>query len=203
MSRISNLQKLRRITNGKHRKPSPSVHLGAVRQSSGTIPRAATIIPINSLISFTIHSYEPHDTIHDSGIRAGEIIAKRCWWVLGDKLFSVYMTETEWLPNIPVTGDVSEGFGVHAFKDTEYVMDYAREALLSATIFDHPSLDFDQPMGKKNGHASYLISGTVALWGQIVEHEHGYRAQYAKILSLDNPSDDVPVDRKLRMKYGV
>lgn len=32
------------------------------------------------------------------------------------------------------------------------------------------------------------VLGRVKLWGQIVEHQDGYRAQYAKITWLDTPN---------------
>ena len=32
---------------------------------------------------------------------------------------------------------------------------------------------------------SYVVIGQVALWGEVVEHEMGYRASYARIHSID------------------
>lgn len=56
------------------------------------------------------------------------------------------------------------GEGVHAFKSTHELSNYINGvAVPSATIY-----------------------GTVALWGDIVEHELGYRAQFARVLSIDH-----------------
>ena len=42
---------------------------------------------------------------------------------------------------------------------------------------------------------SFQIYGRVALWGRVIEHEHGYRAEYARILSLSDPN--------MALIYGV
>jgi hypothetical protein len=34
----------------------------------------------------------------------------------------------------------------------------------------------------------YPVAGTVALWGGVVEHEHGYRAEHAMVRRLRIPS---------------
>ena len=46
-----------------------------------------------------------------------------------------------------------------------------------------------------------VIFGTIKMWGEIVEHELGYRAEFAKIISLDqgNPKSLT----KLRTIYGL
>jgi len=195
------------ITNVKHRKPgsplrgSPfgqpnrAVAAGAgVQPSAGGGAGGAGIVTLTFPFTFTFDGPEPED----AGIRAGEIIAKRCWWVIPERrLHSVYMTHCEWFPNVPMEGDVSEGYGVFAFKNTETMIEYGRS--VHASVHVVPA----NPFWVSPVDESYLIAGTVALWGSIVEHEYGYRASYAKILSLDDPKDDQPVDRLLRMKYGV
>lgn len=47
-----------------------------------------------------------------------------------------------------------------------------------------------------------MAIGTVKLWGEVVEHERGYRAQYAKLASIDQVCGVVEPS-KLRKKYGV
>jgi hypothetical protein len=119
----------------------------------------------------------PHP-VRETGIRAGEITAWRVWEVLhlqeGPLLKSIvaghrwrrreltahddpikYPSQTEW----PI--------GIHAWK-TESQARHYRE-LLSVT-------------SRRRGPT--LALGTVELWGSIVIHEYGYRAQYARILSL-------------------
>jgi hypothetical protein len=41
----------------------------------------------------------------------------------------------------------------------------------------------------------------VKVWGEIVEHEWGYRSQFAKIINLDY--GDLDLLEKLRLIYGV
>lgn len=109
--------------------------------------------------------------VEDDGIKAGEIIAMRCWWADGDLLRSIYRRDVEWLPDGPMYGDVTAGFGVHAFKHVDDLLAYAYESLSYTCRECTPA---------------YLITGKVALWGEIVEHEKGYRAEYAKIISISN-----------------
>ena len=61
--------------------------------------------------------------------------------------------------------------------------------------------------GIKEIPESPVAIGAVALWGDVIEHEHGYRAQYGKINSLDAVLDhagngDGLLD-ELRRIYGV
>ncbi len=52
------------------------------------------------------------------------------------------------------------------------------------------------------GRTETLVAGTIKMWGDVVEHEKGYRAEYAKINSLDaihGPGDL----EELRRVYGV
>lgn len=92
------------------------------------------------------------------GIRAGEVIGWRQWRVYGRTLLSV-ITATPWMPGGVMEGDVSL-HGVHAYKSIEGLTDNF------ITAFS-------------------LAYGTIYMWGDIVEHEKGYRSQYASIRSLD------------------
>lgn len=52
---------------------------------------------------------------------------------------------------------------------------------------------------------SDLVWGKVALWGDVVEHELGYRAEHAKLLSLEDtfkPSAKINLE-ELRHRYHV
>lgn len=170
---------LRRIgnSNGRHRKTSSKIRNSPIGKPSFTVS-------VGTLVPFTVSiiSYERADEpIQDAGIRAGEITGRRAWWRMGNKLFSIYMTSCEWFPGVPVIGDVSSGYGVHSFKEATHLIDYA----MSVWFLSSPQF------------ASSLVTGTVSMWGEIVEHERGYRAQYAKIISLDTKDED------LKKRYGV
>lgn len=51
------------------------------------------------------------------------------------------------------------------------------------------------------GTAGSLLFGRVKIWGEIVEHEAGYRSEFAKIVSLDY--GDPELLDKFRKVYNV
>jgi hypothetical protein len=100
------------------------------------------------------------------GIRAGEITGVRLWSLDLPRLRSLIALGPDysrfiWEPNTIVSGDVKT-HGVYAYKP-EYSYKFT-EYFLYAPF-------------------SYVI-GTVALWGEVIEHEFGYRAEFAKITKL-------------------
>ncbi len=123
---------------------------------------------------------------HD-GVRVGEIIAYRAWQVIhpwwfrnGDeRLHSVYMRDYVWHPHEPASGDVRT-YGIYSF----------REVIRSREEYGYdPGVD------------GPLLFGKVKIWGEIVEHEEGYRSEFGKIASLD--SGDPELLDKFRKIYRV
>jgi hypothetical protein len=108
--------------------------------------------------------------LHHEGIRVGEIIAYRAWRVIAprwwragdDRLHSVLMKDYVWYPDEPASGDVR----THGIYSCRNVIRSAQDYWYSV------------------GRAS-LLFGKVKIWGEVVEHELGYRSQFAKIISLD------------------
>lgn len=101
-------------------------------------------------------------TVEDAGIRAGEIIAYRAWKLIDGILHSM-AADFAWVPGEIASGDPGSGLGVHAFKSLgDAVGQYGWAASNS------------QP----------VIFGTVALWGTVIEHEKGYRAEFGAIDSI-------------------
>jgi hypothetical protein len=47
-----------------------------------------------------------------------------------------------------------------------------------------------------------FVSGTVKMWGDVVEHEFGYRAEFAKLNSIDVMHGPGDIEA-LRERYGV
>lgn len=47
-----------------------------------------------------------------------------------------------------------------------------------------------------------MAVGTVRLWGEVIEHERGYRAEFAKVHSLDHVFGEADL-AALRARYGV
>jgi len=102
-------------------------------------------------------------------IVAGEILGHRVWRVEHGFLKAAAMN-TIWPPDEPCYGAVSyRGMdmqaGVHAFK-------HQQDALCQ----------YGTPY---NGVNDVRVVGTVLLWGDVVEHEDGYRAEWARVRSLD------------------
>jgi hypothetical protein len=121
---------------------------------------------------------------HD-GVRVGEIIAYRAWQVIhpfrsgDDRLRSVYIRDYVWHPDEPASGDVRI-HGIYSFRDV---------------------VRCKQEYGYNFGIGGPLLFGKVKIWGEIIEHEAGYRSQFGKIASLDY-GDPVLVE-KFRKIYRV
>jgi hypothetical protein len=121
------------------------------------------------------------------GIRAGEIIAYRAWRVIvsgsfrngDDRLHSVFMQDYVWHPDRAASGDVRT-YGIYSF----------RHVIRSNHQYGYTSVT-DGP----------LLFGKVKIWGEVVEHEAGYRSQFGKIASLDY--GDPELLEKFRRIYNV
>lgn len=118
------------------------------------------------------------------GILAGEIIGYRIWWVdVTGYLRSVVMNHVFWYPDKPMEGNVDKftrfsiiprRTGVYAFKHYRLAKEeYFDGLILTGTPRYKPI------------HTVGVALGSVKLWGEVVEHELGYRAQFAKVASVD------------------
>lgn len=116
----------------------------------------------------------------DVGIKAGEVIAYRAWRLRDGILHSCFRSDFAWRPGDIVEGNPeSVAEGVHAFK-----------SLLNACRYG-VGYDGDET----------IVTGTVELWGDVYEHERGYRASKAAIKWIDDsPEYDAKALRKL---YGL
>jgi hypothetical protein len=126
-------------------------------------------------------------SIKHEGIRVGEIIAYRAWRAIrpgwlhrrDDRLHSVLMSDYVWHPDEPASGDVRE-HGIYSFRNViKSPVDYGYDAAMRGPI----------------------LFGKIKIWGEIVEHEAGYRSQFAKIGSLDY--GDPELLEKFRKIYNV
>jgi hypothetical protein len=128
-------------------------------------------------------------------IRAGEVIGWRFWTLCNGLLYSVFASYT-WRPGVFERSSckqcefknlvLRDNLGYHAFRDKEQAM---REAFLHA-------------------YWSPYVIGSVAMWGEVIEHQHGWRSEYAAVQSITEITGDIPFWRKhwllleLREKYG-
>ncbi len=123
--------------------------------------------------------------VEDAGIRAGEIEGFRAWLIGGRSRTTLnsIVALHEWPSDGIMRGMPGDhdGMGVHAFKTES-------EAQQQYSAMDKP-----------------MAFGRVAMWGEIVEHEDGYRAEFAKITAIDSVQG-VWLSwtlRRLRRHYGL
>ena len=176
--------------------------------------------------------------IENVGIRLGEIIGWRVWRIhQSGMLHSGALSAARWLPKTPMVGNPSavgpygDPEGVHAFlEDGDGVMeaigDYRPHGRCDEMNRDHFMMRRKEDRMKKYGvtvlnplaHLNPLYPeefigvaiGKVALWGTVIEHEKGYRAEYAQIESIDRLASvrhGVDISNwlldQLRRTYGV
>lgn len=144
---------------------------------------------ISGLGNVTSYSLGPpqYPKIQDCGITVGEITGWRAWRVMqGAYIKSTYVEEV-WAPDSALDGNVENGDGVHAWKSPHKALTYVSSLASSGTVH---------------------VVGQVALWGTVIEHERGYRGQYAKPISFDYLIGVVKDDEKmvldaLRTRYKI
>lgn len=112
-------------------------------------------------------SQPPAKPLERAGTKFGEIIGWRMWSLRGDYLAS-YSQDIIWAPGEPMSGKPGDydQAGIWAFKDKHRAIKKMLE---------------DSYQGDRA-----TIFGSVLLWGDIVEHEGGYRAQYASVRTIDD-----------------
>jgi hypothetical protein len=104
---------------------------------------------------------QPKPVVENTGIVLGEIEGFRAWRIFNGLLVSMAVDDV-WLPGEPMTAkdvDVGNHNGAHAFKTIKQAIDYSVS------------------------HENVAI-GRVKLWGQIIEHELGYRAEFSKPIEI-------------------
>ncbi|HSC57531.1 MAG TPA: hypothetical protein VLC51_10025 [Nitrospira sp.] len=193
-----------RLSNGKHRRPRAAFRGSPSGQSGFPWPSGTVFSWAPGGVTWIGADYPKPAPIEDAGIRAGEVIAYRCWRVVkGDRLHSAYKRKHEWMPGQPMTGDVRHEYGVHAFKEGPHLTEYIEGIRQCDAV---PGLYVDFWSGEwVRIEATPVAVGTIALWGEIVEHEFGYRAEFGKIASIDRViyADDPDLLARLQARYSV
>jgi hypothetical protein len=180
------------------RHPDPSTYRRARDRAGSTFPRADSACDPQQVAGKTaINEADRATTRQGTSIRIGEILGWR-WWYVDGFLKSPFMDCT-WFPDRPIEGNVGGGFGVYVMKDR----------LLAASEADK-SLTFNSDgvwvwnnwrRCLRSPHTAY---GAVRVWGEVIEHTAGYRAQFARVVSIDAvyPKNDELL-AALRVKYGI
>lgn len=118
-----------------------------------------------------------------AGFHIGELTAVRGWKIGSDGFLHSMSADVVWAPGEPMDGKTKAGeehCGIFAYKKAR---------------------DFLRAHG-----TSLHIYGKVHLWGDVIEHELGYRAEYAKIISLDGVLGEQRNKQeltRLRERYGL
>jgi hypothetical protein len=115
-------------------------------------------------------------------IRAGEIIGWRFWKLSNGFLHSLIAPYT-WLPGVFERSSCyrycgHHNLGYHAFRDKEQ----AERAASHADTYWWP-----------------CVIGCIAMWGEVIEHQHGWRSEYAAVRSLTDIAGDRDFSRKQRL----
>lgn len=154
--------------------------------------------------------YVEHPPLKRDGIVAGEIVGFRCWRVDQGFLRSVYQGDI-WPPQQILQGRELGDWnqrGIHAWKDAtskqyfEYLRSYM-DRRDDGGAFGRTLLDLTDK-------CPAMVTGSVLLWGDVVEHERGWRAEFARVRSLDWLYPDAAsmgrereALQELRVRYGV
>ena len=128
-------------------------------------------------------------------IRAGEIIGWRFWKLCNGLLYSVFASYT-WRPGV---------FERSSCKQCEF-----KNLVLRDNLGYHAFRDKEQAERETSIHARWwpCVIGSVAMWGEVIEHQHGWRSEYAAVRSITKITGDIPFWCKhfllleLREKYG-
>jgi hypothetical protein len=137
-----------------------------------------------------------------AGIRTGEIIGHRAWWVMDGALSSLAHRRI-WQVDETVCGNLEEPVGgmfdriwggVYAFFTQEQIHEEMSENKHAENFPWVGGLRFEPVI------IQGLAIGTVKMWGEVIEHETGWRSQFAKLHSIDEVHGSVDIDA-LRAHY--
>lgn len=163
----------------------PGGRTGGKRLTTRQIVQAAQMLPGGVTWIGSDLAAEDPPPLHREGIVAGEITGQRCWRVEQGFLRSVYQDDI-WPPGQPMQGRELgdwDSRGIHAWKSNAakefflYVRSYLNRAG-DGGMFGPSIMDCHETRPA-------MVTGTVLLWGDVVEHERGWRAEFARVASLD------------------
>jgi len=191
--------------DGRNRRPSAPTHRRSPDRTNPTIDPGP---PDTSLTYLAWASWAPKvpepSKIPYAGVRAGEIIGYRLWHVHEGNLLGSIAHYFIWEPGQVIEGDVDKAVcfepfhfiygGVYCYFTPEQLEEVLREFVIIrfrriSNIYD-PERDI---IG--------VAAGSIKCWGEVIEHEKGYRAQYAKVNSINKVYGEVdPLALKERYK---
>lgn len=176
------------------------------------------VFPSNPPFFLPLFRDSPRDAdLESAGLRVGEFIGWRTWRVSDDRQLYSSTRVTRWIPGEPMSGNAGteEGAGIYAVKEPgEFlraaVEDYSHDGRSSpwaiygmrSVIVSWGALGTVLKVAECQPKWIATAIGTVRLYGTVIEHEHGYRAQYAMVDTIDRLLDDDPeLLAELRARY--
>ena len=190
-------------SDGGYRKTGEAAHgdppdraghgAGGTDAGGAAVPPGPGAVPLPAAVAG--HAVEPAVArVPYAGIRVGELIGYRLWWIIEGALCSLAHRRL-WKPGETISGDINTTVrpnskilgGVYAFVSPdkrEADMASMRERVACNARMAELGISF--AMLGVDCEAFTFVAGTICMWGEVVEHEHGYRAQFAKVRSLDD-----------------
>lgn len=111
------------------------------------------------------------------GLRVGELTAYRAWQLTENGHLKSMSAAAIWAPGEAMTSsrsDMKGDMGIHCFKLMRDALAYGGD-----------------------------IWGEILIWGEVIEHELGYRAEYARIISLQQSVHKHKLYPAICKMYGV
>lgn len=117
------------------------------------------------IVATSVPTFPPPEVeIQKGDTKFGEIVAWRAWRSGPQGLLMSMAMDTLWIPGEPMKGDpTTDAGGVYAWKTRDAALAYA--------------------------HYPWRIFGEIYLYGTVDEYEHGYRAEYGSIKSIEVVDD--------------
>lgn len=118
----------------------------------------------------------------ETRFRAGEIIGWRAWRVQHGHLWSVFCSHVIWPRGSHIEAPALSAYdygGIHAFKTRAAAEEYVQWFRDAGRY----SYSFGRAVFTARESGIFVI-GAVALWGTVIEHVRGYRAQFARPVML-------------------
>lgn len=201
--------------NGTHRRASKKTHSDSV-DGAGDVSLSLSFP--SAIIPFLAIDVPKPKPIPYSGVRAGEIIGHRLWWVIKEKGMDWICSIAHrrlWKPGETIYGNLTQvvsgiftpiyggvySFGSKGAMIAEIAATENMVRLRNKNDDDYVGWAFN-PFMVWDGldETRTFVSGKIKMWGDVVEHETGYRAEYAKLISIDKAYGECDLE-KLRAKY--
>lgn len=196
--------------HGRNRRPSTPSHDRPADRADSADERADAF----DAFTYTYKSfitYPKPPAIPYAGVRAGEIIGYRLWYILDNHALCSLAHHFIWEPGAVIEGNIDERVdswlpfssypimgGVYSYSSPESIFKEMYMSNIRSARFPQ-AISFTGINWLTNFGVAY---GTIKCWGEVVEHERGYRAQYARLHTIDGVIGCVDLDT-LRSKYNV